>query len=211
MTDLPDWITPGARATLIWYDAAQLGPDGTGVYVVSGPVLEQVPASPYFLLAPLQQSEFAGRLYRNEVSLPELRRFLDRCVLARGSMSDALDCVFTHAQASALALVDGWRTGAERPVVPYRRDLEAFLCDDLPVFVSADAYAAAQEAAEAFARASVCAGCGDAADASVFFWTRQRDDHVRICLLIENEDGCWTCRLHPFEFEKIPTEMKDHG
>jgi hypothetical protein len=201
-TDLADWITPGARATLVWYEAAQPGPDGIVMYQVAGPVLEQVPASPVFLLAPVERSGFAGRLYRNEATLVELRRFLDSCVLAEGWMSDALDCVFARTQARALALVDGWRTGPERPVVPYRRDLEAFLCDDLPVFVSAAAYATAQGAAETFTTASVCAGCGEAEDASVFFWTLHHDGRVRVCLLIENEGGRWTCRLHPFEFEQ---------
>jgi hypothetical protein len=200
-TDLPCWIAPGERATLIWYEGAQLAPDGSGIYQVSGPVLERAPTSRYFLLAPLREGEFAGRLYRNEATLAELRDFLDQCVLAEGWMSDALDCVFTRAQARPLPLLDAWRAGSERPIVPYRADLEAFLCEDLPVFVSPAAYAAAQAGAETFATASVCAGCGEAEDAAVFFWTARRHGRVRVCLLIENEGGRWTCRLHPFEFE----------
>jgi hypothetical protein len=200
-TDRPDWIAPGERATLIWYEAAQRAPDGTGIYQVSGPVLERAPTSPYFLLAPLQKSEFADRLYRNEATLAELRDFLDQCVLAEGWISDALDCVFTRAQARPLALLDAWRV-SERPLVPYRADLEAFLCDDLPVFVSPSAHAAAQGAAESFATASVCSGCGQAEDAAVFFWTAPSPGRVRVCLLIENEGGRWTCRFHPFEFER---------
>jgi hypothetical protein len=203
-TDLPEWIVPGERATLIWYEAAQRAPDGTGIYQVSGPVLERAPTSPYFLLAPLRQGDFADRVYRNEATLAGLRDFLDQCLLADGWMSDALDCVFTRAQARPLTLLDAWREG-ERPVAPYRPDLEAFLCDDLPVFVSLPAYAAAQGAAESFAMASVCAGCGQAEDAAVFFWTAPCHGRIRVCLLIENEGGRWTCRFHPFEFERQDT------
>jgi hypothetical protein len=200
-TNPPGWIAPGERATLIWYEAAQRAPDGIGIYQVSGPVLEHAPTSPYFLLAPLREGDFADRLYRNEATLAELRDFLEQCVLADGWMSDALDCIFTRAHARPLTLLDAWRAG-ERPVVPYRPDLEAFLCDDLPVFVSRAAYAAAQGAAESFAMASVCAGCGQAEDAAVFFWTVHQHGRIRVCLLIENEGGHWTCRFHPFEFER---------
>ena len=39
------WIEPGASATLIWHGAAASRSDGG--CVVSGPILEQPPASPY--------------------------------------------------------------------------------------------------------------------------------------------------------------------
>ncbi len=204
MTDLPDWIEPGHTATLIWYDAVRDRPDGVRMYQVAGPVLEPGIASPYFLLAPLERSEFAGRLYRGEVTLPELRDFLEHCILAEGWMSDALDSVFTRAEARPLPLLDAWRALPDRPLVPYRADLDGFFRDDLPVYVSPEAYAAARGAHESFRTASVCAGCGEAEDAGVFFWTLSRDRRVRVCFLIQNEGGRWTCHLHPFEFEKEP-------
>jgi len=118
-------------------------------------------------------------------------------------MSEALDVVFTRAESRALTVLDAWRALADRPLVPYQSDLDAFLCEDLPpVYVSPEAYAAAQQVPEAFATAWVCAGCGEAEDAGVFFWTLSRDQRVRVCFLIQNEGGRWTCRLHPFEFEK---------
>ena len=43
------WIEPGASATLIWHGAAASQPGGGRLYVVSGPILEQPPASPYFI------------------------------------------------------------------------------------------------------------------------------------------------------------------
>jgi hypothetical protein len=201
MTDFPDWIEPGQTATLIWYDGVQDRGDGARTYQVAGPVLDIGPASPYFLLAPLEQSEFAERLYRGEVTLPALRSFLDHCILAEGSMSEGLDVVFTRAEARLLPVLDAWRALPDRPVLTYRADLDAFLGDGLPLYVSSDAYGAAQRSLESFATAWVCAGCGEAEDAAVFFWTLARDRRVRVCFLIQNEGGRWTCHLHPFEFE----------
>jgi len=204
MTELPNWITPGEAATLIWYDAVQSRPDGARLYQVSGPVLERPPATKYFLLAPAEVDDFAIELYRDAVSVPRLRRFLERCVLAEGELSEDLDVVFTRAEAPSLDVLDGWQALPERPLVPYHDAFDAFLGDGPPVYVSPEAHARAQRAPEAFATASVCAECGDAADAGVFFWTRARDHRVRVCLLIENEGGRWTCRLHPFDFEGRP-------
>jgi hypothetical protein len=204
MTDFPDWIEPGQTATLIWYDGVQDRGDGARTYQVAGPVLDIGPASPYFLLAPLEQSEFAERLYRGEATLPTLRSFLDDCVLAEGSMSEGLDMVFTRAEARLLPVLDAWRALPDRPVFSYRTDLDAFLGDGLPLYVSSDAYGAAQRSPELFATAWVCAGCGEAEDAAVFFWTLARGGRVRVCFLIQNEGGRWTCHLHPFEFEKEP-------
>ena len=135
MTGLPDWIEPGAVATLIWYDGVEARPDGVRVYQVAGPVLELAPPSPFFLLAPVEQEEFAGRLYRGEVGVPELRRFLGQCRLAEGRMSEALDFVFARAETPPLSVLDGWRALPERPLLVYQGDLDAFLGDGPPVYV----------------------------------------------------------------------------
>ena len=201
MTDLPDWITPGEAATLIWYDAVEAWPGGLRAYQVAGPVLEGAPSTPYFLLAPLAEDGFAGQLYRDGATLSELRRFLERCILAEGEMSETLELVLTRAEAPPLSVLDGWRALPERPLVPYHDALDAFLGDGPPVYVSPEAYARAQGTSEGFATAWVCASCGEAEDAGVFFWTLARDRRIRVCLLIQNEGGRWTCRLHPFDFE----------
>jgi len=200
MIDRPESLEPGQTATLIWYDAVERRPDGARVYQVAGPVLDLPPASPYFLLAPVERSEFADRLYRGLVRLPELRGFLEECVLAEGRMSEALDFVLARAETRPLPLLDSWRA-AERPLVPYHADLDAFLPGDRPVYVSPDVYAAARRSEESFSTAWVCAGCGEAEDAAVFLWTCRGDRGVRVCFLIQNEGGRWTCHLHPFEFE----------
>lgn len=202
MTDPPAWIQPGETATLIWYDAAQGRPDGLRMYQIAGPVFESPPRSPYFLLAPVEQSEFSSRLYRGLVGLPELRQFLDRCVLAAGEMGESLDFITTRVETPALPVLDAWRAVPARPLLRYLADITAFLPDDLPVYVTPEAYTAAQRAAESFATAWVCAECGQADDAAVFFWTVHRDDSVRVCFLIQNETGRWTCHLHPFEFAR---------
>jgi hypothetical protein len=54
MTELPGWIEPGQTATLIWYDGIQDRGDGGRTYQVADPVLDIGPASPYFLLVPLE-------------------------------------------------------------------------------------------------------------------------------------------------------------
>lgn len=201
MSDLAAWITPGQAATLIWYDAVEARPGGVRAYQVAGPVLDRAPSTPYFLLAPLAADGFAGRLYRDAVTLPDLRRFLEGCILAEGEISEALDIVFTRAEAEPLAVLDAWRALPERPLVPYHEALDAFLGDGPPIYVSPQAHGWAQRIREGFATAWVCAGCGEAEDASVFFWTLAREGRVRVCLLIQNEGGRWTWRLHPFDFE----------
>lgn len=206
MSDLPVRMEPGETATLIWYDAVGGGPaDGFYTYQVAGPLLERPPRSPYFLLAPVAEEAFGGRLYRGVVTLAELRRFLSGCTLAEGHMDSSLESIVTRAEAPALAVLDAWRASPDRPLLPYFADVAAFLPRDLPVHVSPEAYAAAQRAAETFERAWVCAECGDAEDMSVFLWTAHRAQSVRVCLLIENEGGRWTCHLHPFEFERETT------
>ena len=117
-------------------------------------------------------------------------------------MADVLDLVFTRAEAPALPILDAWRELPDRPLAPYESEVEAFVYDGGLVRVSPEAYRVAQSAGESFAIASVCPGCGEAEDEGVFFWTLDRDARVRVCLLIENEVGRWTCVLHPFDFEK---------
>jgi len=202
----PDRLSPVQTATLIWYDASERRPDGVAAYQVAGPVLERVPEWPCFLLAPVEEGAFADRLYRGEVGLAELRTFLGRCVLALGWMTPELDCVYARAEAEPLGLLDA-ESLPERPVLPYLADIDAFLHEGLPVFVSPEALAAARREPECCALASVCAACGEADDASVFLWTRHVGGQVRVVLLIQNEDGRWTCRLYPFDFERDP----DHG
>ena len=79
------WIEPGASATLIWHGAAAPRPGGGRLYVVSGPILEQPPASPYFILPPRRTTATSrpGSIADRWRS-PELRAFLSRCRVTRG-------------------------------------------------------------------------------------------------------------------------------
>jgi hypothetical protein len=200
VTEPPVWISPGETATLIWYDAAADGGAGRRVYQIAGPLLEAAPRTPYFLLAPAEEAAFSGRLYRDEVTVPELRRFLGACTLARGHIDASMETLIAGPETAALPLLDRWRGALDRPLEPYVAEISAFL-RDLPVYVSADAHAAARRAREAFARAWVCAECGDPEAMSVYLWTVRSGERVRVCLLIENEGGRWTCHFHPFDFE----------
>jgi len=193
MAELPKWIAPGDAATLLWYSGKGESPDGVPVYEVAGPAMEMPPASPYFLLAPADRDDFAGELYRGRIGVPELRDFLSTCVLARGQLNPSLEWVTAP---------DGWRGLGERPVLSYLSDIGAFLPGDRPLFVTPEAHAVAQETAEQFATAWVCDECGEAEDASVFLWTVRGEGTVRVCFLIQNDAGIWTCRFHPFEFNR---------
>jgi hypothetical protein len=195
------WIEPGASATLIWHGAAATGPGGARLYAVSGPALEQPPATPYFLLAPAEADGFAARLYRGQVSLADLRAFLARCRIAQGALVDEMQYLAVAAEVPVLPVLDAWREVPDVPVLPYLDDINAFMPSG-PLYVTADAHAAAQREPEQFTTAWVCDECGDAGDAGVFFWTAQRTLAVRVCFLIHNDAGIWTCRLHPFEFAK---------
>lgn len=73
------------------------------LYQVAGPALDMPPASPCFLLAPVERGDFAGRLYRGEVGLQKLRGFLQDCLLARSEMNASLDRI---------------AAGVETPVLP---------------------------------------------------------------------------------------------
>jgi hypothetical protein len=196
------WIEPGASATLIWYGAAVARPGGGRLYSVSGPVLDRPPLSPYFLLAPAEDGTFAGRLYRSQVTLADLRAFLARCRVARGELVDEMQYVAVSAEAPVLPLLDEWRGVDGPPQLPYLADIDAFMPSVVPFFVTAAAHTAAQREPEQFATAWVCDECGDAADAGVFFWTAHRGSAVRVCFLIHNDAGLWTCRFHPFEFTR---------
>ena len=196
------WIEPGASATLIWHGAVAPQPGGGRLYVVSGPILEQPPASPYFILAAEEDGDFADRLYRGQVALPELRAFLARCRVARGELGDDQQYVATAEELPVLAVLDAWRDRPGPPALPYLDDINAFMPASAPLYVTAEAHAAAQQEAEQFGTAWVCDECGEAEDAGVFFWTVHRGPAVRVCFLIHNDAGVWTCRLHPFEFAK---------
>jgi hypothetical protein len=202
MAELPKWIAPGDAATLLWYSGKGESPDGVPVYEVAGPAMETPPASPYFLLAPADRDDFAGELYRGRIGVPELREFLSACVLARGELNPSLEWVAAPLSSPVLTVIDGWRALGERPVLSYLSDIGAFLPGDRPLFVTPEAHAVAQERAEQFATAWVCDECGEAEDASVFLWTVRGEGTVRVCFLIQNDAGIWTCRLHPFEFNR---------
>jgi len=202
MAELPRWITPGDAATLLWYSGKGESPDGVPVYEVAGPAMEMPPASPYFLLAPADRDDFAGELYRGRIGVPELRDFLSACVLARGQLNPSLEWVTASLSSPALTVIDGWRALGERPVLSYLSDIGAFLPGDRPLFVTPEAHTVAQETAEQFATAWVCDECGEAEDAGVFLWTARGEGTVRVCFLIQNDAGIWTCRLHPFEFNR---------
>lgn len=196
------WIEPGASATLIWHGAVASQPGGGRLYVVSGPILELPPVSPYFILAAEEDDDFAARLYRDQVTLPDLRAFLARCRVTRGALVDDQQYVAAAEEAPVLAVLDDWRARSGPPALPYLDDINAFMPATAPLYVTAEAHAAAQREAEQFSTAWVCDECGEAEDAGVFFWTAHRGPVVRVCFLIHNDAGVWTCRLHPFEFAK---------
>jgi hypothetical protein len=171
--ELPSWIAPGDAATLVWYSGRGESAGGMPLYQVAGPALDMPPASPYFLLAPVEHGDFAGRLYRGEVGFQELRGFLQDCLVARGEMSASLDRIAAGVETPVLPVVDAWRGAVTRPLLPYLDDIGAFLPGERPLFVTPETYAAARQEPEQFGTAWVCDEC-----------------------------GVWSCRLHPFEFLK---------
>jgi hypothetical protein len=192
---------PGAPATVLWLGEGVAVDAGHHLYPVLGPVLEAPLAGDLFLLAPGRRDAIAERLYAGAVGVEELRAFLAECRLARGELLDEGAAVRVGVEWPVLALVEAG-AAAGVPRLGYLEDIGAFLLDERPLYVSAEAVAAAR-AGEAFALASVCDSCGRADDAAVFVWTaRGPDDQapVRVRLLLENDAGLWTCRLHPFEF-----------
>lgn len=208
MMDIPSWIRPGLTGTLIWYDGVGEASDHQRLYQVSGPVLEAPPTSPHFLLVPVGQSDFAARLYRSEVSLSDLRVFLESCELTEGRLTEEMDFVAARRLTPVLAVLDAWGESAAGDTLAYHDDIGAFLAGDSPLFVSAEAYARLQREPDRFGTAWVCEECGEAADAAVFLWTTHRETTVQVRLVIENAGGVWTVRLHPFEIRK---EGSKHG
>ena len=202
MADVPDWIRPGDTATLLWHGARAERPGGPRMYQVAGPALEGLPAAPRFLLAPTEREDFAARLYRGGVGLPALRDFLSECRIARGELVDDGEFLAVTDETPVLPLIEGWKGGPGRPLVPYLQDLAAFMPAEMPLYVDPAAHAAAQREPELFRVAWVCDECGDAADAGTFLWTVHQEDGIRVCLLIHNDAGIWQVSLHPFEFPK---------
>jgi hypothetical protein len=202
MAELPAWIAPGDAATLVWYSGRGESAEGIAFYQVAGPALDTPPASPFFLLAPLERGDFASRLYRGEIGLSDLRGFLGDCTLARGELSESLDRLAARAETPVLPVLDAWRAMPDRPLLPYLDDIEAFLPGERPLFVTPEACAAARQEPEQFGTAWVCGECGEAEDAAAFLWTAHAGPAVRVCLLIQNDAGVWSCRLHPFDFLK---------
>lgn len=195
-------MKPGETATLIWYGGEATRPDGGRLYQVTGPVLDAPPASPNFLLAPTDRGDFAHRLYRDEASVEDLRSFLASCILANGVMDESLELLATRVETPVLPLLDAWRALPDRPRLPYLADIDAFLPEGPPVHVTNQAHAAAQKAPEFFGTAWVCETCEAAEDHGAFLWTVHGGESVRVCFLIQNEAGLWTCTLHPFEFPR---------
>ena len=199
----PTWIRPGDPATLLWHTGMARGRDGVPRYQIAGPVFDQPPPFPHFVLAPAEHDGFAGRLYRGAAGLAELREFLSACVLARGEMIDDNEFLAASAEAPVLPVADGWRS-ATRPMVPYLPDIGAFIPGGVPLYVTAAAHDAAQRAPETFAAAWVCEECGQADDAALFLWTERRPAAVRVCGVIQNDVGVWTVSFHPFDFAREP-------
>ena len=204
LADLPRWIAPGDAATLLWHSGRGVGRDGVSRYQIAGPALETAPPTAHFLLAPVERGDFAGRLYRGEVAVEAVRDFLGSCTLVEGRLDDSLEWLAARAEAPALPVLDGWRAVDGRPLLPYLSDIGAFLPGPRPLFVGAEAVAAARGAPELFSTAWVCDECGQAEDAAAFLWTARGAEAVRVCFLIQNDAGVWTCRFHPFDFVPEP-------
>jgi len=203
MTNIPDWIQPGAQATLIWTDGERAFPDGTRLYEVAGPVLERHPSSPFFVMAPLSQSEFAGQLYREQVTLEELGRFLESCRIVRGRLSEDCDLLVAAREAPLLPLLDQWAGFDHGELLSYGEDIGAFLSGDLPLHVTTEAHRALQQSSEHFGNTWICDACGDPEDAANFLWTHHRGSAIQVRFVIQNMEGIWTCWLHPFRIEKM--------
>jgi hypothetical protein len=189
--ELPSWIAPGDAATLVWYSGRGESADGMLLYQVAGPALDMPPASPYFLLAPVERGDFAGLLYRGQVGLLELRGFLQHCTLARGEMSPSLDRVAAGVETPVLPVLDAWRGAVARPLLSYLDDIGAFLPGGA-VVRPPEAYVAARPGARAV-RDGFRDECGEAAP--------QPSDGPAgpacACASSSRTTGVWSCRLHP--------------
>lgn len=196
----PAWVAPGAVATLLWHEGAVDRADGARLYQVAGPAVEGALATPWFLVCPVAEAGFADLLYRGRVALPDLVAFLGSARLASGRLDAGSEWLAARHEAALLPLLDAWDHAGDRPLVPYEREIGAFLPDNGLVRASPEAHAEAAASAERFATAWVCEECGRADDAAVFLWTRRQGARVRVRLLVENQAGLWTCHLHPFDF-----------
>ena len=138
---------------------------------------------------------------RVEVSDGDLRAFLAHCRIAQGALVDEMQYLAVADEAPVLPVLDAWREAPDVPALPYLDDINAFM-PSAPLYVTAEAHAAAQREPEQFSTAWVCDECGEAEDAAAFLWTAHAGPIVRVCFLIQNDAGIWSCRLHPFEFLK---------
>jgi hypothetical protein len=198
----PDWIRPGVQATFIWIDGDRELPGGSHLYEIAGPVLESQQASPFFVVATLDQAKFADQLYRGAVTPEELRQFLHHCRIVKGKVGEELDLLATVEEAALLPLLDEWAQREHGELVSYEEEADAFLYGDLPIHATSDAYQALQHSHEALVKTWVCNGCGEPEDASNFFWTVHRASAIQVRLVIQNVGGTWTWWLHPFRIEK---------
>ena len=202
MTAKPEWIQPGIRATLIWTDGQREFPGGPRLYEVAGPVLGEHPPTPFFVAAPLSEEKFAAELYGGEIGVEALRSFLDRCRLIKGELSGEYDVLIALEEFPLLSVLDEWTEEEGGATLPYGEEIEAFLSGDLLLHATLEAHRALQHSSEAFMRTWVCAGCGEAEDASNFLWTVHRGASIQTRLAIQNMGGTWTFWLHLFQIEK---------
>lgn len=203
MARASEWIQPGAAATMIWYDAVAEARQGR-VYQVAGPALEMPPDSPYFLLGPEERGDFAARLYTSEVSPTELRNFLAECRVAEGGLDPECEFVVARREALLLPLLDDWAGEPPGEPLPFLSDINAFLLDEVPLFVTPESHAAVQREPERFGATWVCEECGQTEDQAVFLWTAHAPEAIQVRLVIQNTAGVWTCWLHPFQIQKEP-------
>jgi hypothetical protein len=202
----PDWIQPGAQTTFVWIDGDREIPGGPHFYEIAGPVLEVHPASPFFVVAALDQAKFAEQLYQGSVAPEELRQFLHHCRIVKGGLAEELDVLVATHQAPLLPVLDGWAASEHGELLSYRDEADALFFGDIPLHLTADAHHAMQRSREEFVRAWVCAACGEPEDASNFFWTVHHASAIQVRLVIQNMGGIWTWWLHPLRIKKVKSE-----
>ena len=188
------------KAILVWVSGRGEPREGSGlsaVYELSGPAFEVPPEADHYIVAPKDEGEFAAALYGGKVSPERLRRFLSRCRLAAGGLSEELEYVLAREEQPLLPLLDA-PGSVPPPPLPYDEQIECFFLDGVAVPVLPDVYRTILAEPEFFGTASVCEGCGEAEDAAVFLWTRRAGHAVRVNLLIQNQGGIWTCWIAPF-------------
>jgi hypothetical protein len=204
---LPEWLAPGCRVTLVWVDGGPLpGHGGSRLYHVAGPLLEDHPETGCFLLAPAERDTFAESAYRGEATAEDLRALLASCTVARGRLSDARDTVAVHDEVPALPLLDAWRLGPAGEVLSYLPEIDGVLTAGGFLRLTAGAHRRVQEGGETLATAWVCEECGDPRDDAVLVWTAPSPMGIRACLVVEITGGVWRCRLHPFDLRAPATD-----